>query len=233
MTNYTKAFITLEAQKTFKGVAPDVYAEIIEGASKAFIACNTELGKARLEEYLAKVTSKQIFSTNITNLLKDKAEKVVIVSDTSLLLGYICIDQLSGVIKYYVDHKLIDELKAQNKAPRTADEVIKMFLDKLGFIPVKYKAATMLDLANGVSHKFETIKMVMDEGDNTDVWSNSIKVQIIAGINRLEYTPNANKFYFVLQSKHGWYLKADTEKNELIKQKIAESKAKKEDTVEA
>lgn len=230
MADLIKAFIPLEKQTNFKGIDIKDYNEIITGASKTIISCDSSFGYNKLTEYLSKVNSKQVFTSNMKTLLEKNSKDVVLLVETSLMLGYICIDQLSGVIKYYVHNDIISELKAQNKAPRTAAEVFSMFLDKFGFIPVMYKTAKMIDLANGVSHRFSTIKMVMDDGDNSDTWSNSIKIQILAGINRFEYTPNTNKYYFVLQSKHGWYLKADTEKNEILKQKIAESKAKVDNT---
>ena len=51
-----------------------------------------------------------------------------------------------------------------------------------------------------------------------------MKIQLLAGFSHLRYLPNDVKYYFVLQGKkQGCYLKADTERNNFIKQKHLES----------
>lgn len=228
MAIYTKAFKPLGWLPTFDGISEDTYKKIIEGAELAFISCDTELGKTKLDAYLDTVTSSQTFTVNMLNLLRNDAENAVIVNDTSLLLGYVLIDQLTGVIKYYMDYRFVAKLKSKHKAPRTAEEIFVAFKNELGFVPVKYKVTSMIEIADDASHKFSLIKSVLESGENSDMWSNIIKIQILAGLNRLDYTPSLNKYYFIIQGKRGWYLKADVEKNESIKQRKLEMIARKE-----
>jgi hypothetical protein len=229
MENFEKAFKPFDWQSSIVGVTEDGYKAHVEKVYGTFIDCGTEAGKENFDRCIEKVTSSGFFGKNMANLLKENYEKVMIVGDTDLLVGYILIDQMAASIKYYIDYRVVDQLKQKNETPRTADEIYNFFISYMGFVPLKFKSASLSDLSDDVSYRFETIKRILEDGDNSDAWSNAIKVQLQAGFSHLEYLPNGQKYYFVLQGKHGWYLRADAERNEAIRKRLLENKKKKDD----
>lgn len=233
MSNFEQAFKPMDWQSNIMGMTEEGYKEHVAKVYGTFLDCGTEVGRATFDSCIEKVTNIAFFGKNMVGLLKDNVDKVMIVSDTDLLLGYVMIEQLTSSIKYYIDYRVADKLKKGNKMPRTAEEVFNFFIKNLGFVPLKYKAASLSDLSDEVSYKFDTIKRIMDEGDNSDAWSNAMKVQLMAGFSHLEYLPNGLKYYFVLQGKHGWYLRADSERNEILKKKHLEKVAKEKEAAEA
>lgn len=233
MGNFEKAFKPFDWQGNILGMTEEGYKAHVAKVYDTFLDCSTEAGKATFDNCIEKVTNIAFFGKNMVTLLKDNVDKVKIVGDTDLLVGYVMVEQLTSSIKYYIDHRVADKLKKGNKMPRTAEDVFNFFVKTLGFVPLKYKAASLSDLSDEVSYKFDTIKRIMDEGDNSDAWSNAMKVQLMAGFSHLEYLPNGLKYYYVLQGKHGWYLRADAERNEVLKKKHLEKIQKEKEAAEA
>lgn len=229
MKDFEKAFKPLDWQGNIAGMTEEGYKEHIEKVHASFLDCGTEAGKETLNLMVNKLSKLAVFGQNMVSIMKENADKVAIVTDTDLLVGYVAVDQLTSSVKYYIDYRVSEKLKADNKVPKTAEEVFKFFITTIGFMPVKFKSASLCDLSESVSYKFSTIKRILEEGDNTDAWSNTMKVQLLAGFTHLEYLPSESKYYFVTQGNHGWYLKADTERNDIIKKKqLARIKKEKE-----
>lgn len=233
MGNFEQAFKPYDWQGNIVGMTKDGYKAHLESVFGTFLGCDTPAGKETFDKCIAQVTNIAFFGKNMVTLLKDNVDKVMMVRDTDLLIGYVVVEQLTSSIKYYIDYRVADKLKKENKMPRTAEDVFNFFVKNLGFVPLKYKAASLSDLSDEVSYKFDTIKRIMDEGDNSDAWSNAMKVQLMAGFSHLEYLPNSLKYYFVIQGKHGWYLRADSERNEILKKKHLEKIAKEKAEAEA
>lgn len=224
MGNFEKAFKPFDWQTSIVGITEEAYKTHLEAVFNTYLDCGTDAGKEAFDKCISQVVNFEFFGKNLVDLLKANTDKIKMVRDTDLLIGYVMVDQLKGSIKYYIDYRMADKLKKKNKAPRTAEEVFNFFVKTVGFVPVKYNRASLKDLDSRISYKFETIKRIMDEGDNTDLWSNAMKIQLLAGFSHLRYLPNDVKYYFVLQGKkQGCYLKADTERNNFIKQKHLES----------
>lgn len=233
MGNFEKAFKPFDWQGNIVGMSEEGYKAHVEAVYGTFVDCATEAGKATLDRCVGQLRELRFFGKNMVDLLVEKADKVMMVRDTDLLVGYITIDQLTSSVKYYIDYRVADKLKKENKMPRTAEDVFNFFIKNAGFVPVKYNMASLSDLSEEISYRFDTIKRIMDEGDNSDFWSNAMKVQLMAGFSHLEYLPNGLKYYFVLQGKHGWYLKADNERNEVLKQRYFDKLAKEKAEAEA
>ncbi len=233
MVNFEKAFKPMEWQNSIIGMTEEGYKAHVAKVYDTFLDCGTDAGKVTFDKCIEKVNNESFFAENMINLLKDNVEKVRIVANTDLLVGYVVIEQFNSSIKYYIDHRVVDKLKRGNKMPRKADEVFNFFVKNMGFVPLKFKTVSLSDLSDEVSYRFDFIKKVMDEGDNSDAWSNAMKVQLLAGFSHLEYLPSEVKYYFVLQGKHGWYLRADSEKNEVLKKKHLEKVAKEKEAKEA
>lgn len=231
--DFQKAFKPLDWQAQFVGMTKEAYKELTDKVADTFIPCNTDAGKEMFDAYIAKAFKKSMFGTNMVDVLTKNVDNVVIVTDTTYLVGYLMVDQMDNSIKYYMDYRLSNKLKSENRMPRTAEDVYKFFMKQVGFVPMFYKAVSLSDLTNNVSYSFKTIKRVIEEGDNTSMWSHAIKVQIEASFSHLEYMPNEDKFYFIMQGNHGWYLKADTEKNEVLKQKFLAAREAKRKAAEA
>lgn len=199
--------------------AETIYEGQIEAREKAMIHANTSYGSYLLDEAMGMITSKSTFGINMANELMAHKDDIVFVTDVTYLNGYICIDQLSGKFKYYFDSHISKDLKERKRMPKIAGDICNYMANKFGCIPVLCKRAMLTDLTGEISHTYKDIARVMAEGDNSNMWNSEIKRQITEALDTLKYLPSDNKYYFIAQGVHGWYLKADTEKNTALKNK--------------
>lgn len=207
--------------------AEEDYKEAVANVAATYLGTDTEIGAERLDTLLECWTNRTTFSVEMVELLKEHRADIYTMVDTSWLLGYLTVDVVSGSVKYYFNSRMMKELKGET--PKTAEEVINFMLDRFGFIPVMYNMDTLSALADDRSHTYGTIKNVMEKSDNWDVWSDEIKTGIESAIKNLAYEPKEYKYYFIKKGTHGWYLKADKEKNEVIKAKREAKKKREED----
>lgn len=223
MKDLKKAFGPLKWVADIIGVcgeeAERIYNEQVDARIKTMIPADTAYGSYLLDEAMGMVTSKSTFGINMANELMAHKEDIVMVTDVTYLNGYICIDQLSGKFKYYFDSHIYNDLKDRKRMPKIAGDICNYMANKFGCIPVLCKRAMLTDLTGEVSHTYKDIARVMAEGDNSNMWNSEIKRQITEALDTLKYLPSDNKYYFIAQGVHGWYLKADAEKNTALKNK--------------